>query len=177
MIITPFQRWDLSKDNCNIWNTLFYLFIYSLSLLPRIQICEGRDPVCLVSICTQCPAHYRHLADFCCMTVEYLYEKIRGCGRDFCSRYHIKSMPLLSVSSFPWDLLICFLKVLPFSFLSRRMARRCSWVAQWLSICFQLRAWSQGPGIEFCIRLPAESLLLPPPMSLPLSLCLSWINK
>ena len=28
-------------------------------------------------------------------------------------------------------------------------------------------------GIEFCVRLPVRSLLLPLPMSLPLSLCLS----
>ena len=34
-----------------------------------------------------------------------------------------------------------------------------------------------GSGIEFCIRLPAGSLLLPLSMSLPLSLSLSLINK
>ena len=48
-----------------------------------------------------------------------------------------------------------------------------TWVAQWLSICLWLRSWSQGPGIEFCIRLPVGSLLLPLPVSLPLSFCVS----
>ena len=33
-----------------------------------------------------------------------------------------------------------------------------------------------GPGIQPCIRFPTGSLL-PLPTSLPLSLCLSWINK
>ena len=42
-------------------------------------------------------------------------------------------------------------------------------VAQQLSICLRLRAWPRGPGIEFHIGLPAGSLLLPLPVSLPLS--------
>ena len=42
-------------------------------------------------------------------------------------------------------------------------------VAQRLSICLWLRAWSQSPGIKSCSRLPAWSLLLPLPMSLPFS--------
>ena len=29
-------------------------------------------------------------------------------------------------------------------------------VAQWLSICLQLRSWSQGPGIMAHARLPAQ---------------------
>ena len=46
-----------------------------------------------------------------------------------------------------------------------------------MSICFWLiRSSSWGPGIESCIRLTAESLLLPLPMCLPLSVCLSGIN-
>ena len=44
-----------------------------------------------------------------------------------------------------------------------------AWVAQWLSVCFPLRAWSRGPGIKSHIR---ESPLLPLPMCLPLSLSL-----
>ena len=54
-----------------------------------------------------------------------------------------------------------------------------AWVAQQLSACLQLRSWSWSPGIESHIDLPAWSLLLPLPVSLPLSLslCLSWINK
>ena len=52
-----------------------------------------------------------------------------------------------------------------------------AWVAQWLSACL-----SSGPdpgvlGLSPCIRLTTGSLLLPLPVSLPLSLCLSWINK
>ena len=36
-----------------------------------------------------------------------------------------------------------------------------AWVAQWLSVCLWLRAWSRSPGIESCIGLPTGSLLLP----------------
>ena len=52
-----------------------------------------------------------------------------------------------------------------------------AWVAQWLSICLQLRLWSWVWGLSPRIGLPAGSLLLPLSVSLPLSLCLSWINK
>ena len=45
------------------------------------------------------------------------------------------------------------------------------WLSGW-AICLWLRAWSWGPGIKPCIGVPAESLLLPLPVSLPLSLCL-----
>ena len=48
-------------------------------------------------------------------------------------------------------------------------------VAQQLNVCSWLRVWSQSSRIGSCIRLPAWSLLLPLPVSLPLSL--SWINK
>ena len=51
-------------------------------------------------------------------------------------------------------------------------------VAQRLSVCLRLRAWSWSPMIESCIGFSAWSLLLLPlPVSLPFSLCLSWINK
>ena len=50
-------------------------------------------------------------------------------------------------------------------------------MAQWLSICSRLRSWSQGPGIRPRIGLPTGSLILPLPMSLPLSLCFSLTNK
>ena len=46
-------------------------------------------------------------------------------------------------------------------------------VAQWLSICLQLRSWSQGPGIKSHIGLPTGSLLLPLPVSLLLSFSVS----
>ena len=46
-------------------------------------------------------------------------------------------------------------------------------MAEWFGICFQPRAWSWSPGIESPIRLPAWSLLLPLPVSLPLSLSVS----
>ena len=46
-------------------------------------------------------------------------------------------------------------------------------MAQWLSICLWFRLWSWGPGIKSCNRLPAGSLLLLLPVSLPLSLCVS----
>ena len=36
-----------------------------------------------------------------------------------------------------------------------------TFVAQWLSVCIQLRTWSWGPGIESHIGLPVGSLLLP----------------
>ena len=48
-----------------------------------------------------------------------------------------------------------------------------AWVAQWLSIYLQVRSWPRSPGIESHIGLPVRSLLLPLPMSLPLSLCVS----
>ena len=47
---------------------------------------------------------------------------------------------------------------------------RATWVVQWLTLCLWLRAWSRGPGIKSHIGLPAGSLLLPLPMSLPRSL-------
>ena len=47
------------------------------------------------------------------------------------------------------------------------------WVAQRFSACLWPRERSWSPGIESHIRLPAWSLLLPPPVSLPLSLSLS----
>ena len=47
------------------------------------------------------------------------------------------------------------------------------WVAQRLSVCLQLRAWSPSSRIESHIRLPAWSPLLPLSMSLPLSVCVS----
>ena len=50
-------------------------------------------------------------------------------------------------------------------------------VAQWLGAYLQLRAWPRGPGIESHVGLPARSLLLPLPESLPLSLCVSLMNK
>ena len=54
---------------------------------------------------------------------------------------------------------------------------RDAWVALWLSVCLQLRAWSRRPRIESHIKshieshigLPSRSLLLPLPVSLPLS--------
>ena len=56
---------------------------------------------------------------------------------------------------------------------------RGTWVAQWVSVCLQLRSWSQGPRIETCIRLPAQwgvcFSLCPSPYSC--SFFLSQINK
>ena len=60
---------------------------------------------------------------------------------------------------------------------ARILVEQDAWVAQRLSSCLRLRSWPRGPGIESHIGLPAGSLLLPLPMSLPLSSCLSWINK
>ena len=56
-----------------------------------------------------------------------------------------------------------------------KLKAQANWVAQWLSVFLGLRAWSLGPGIESRIRLPAWSLLLSLPVSLPLPLCL--MNK
>ena len=50
--------------------------------------------------------------------------------------------------------------------------KRDTWVALWLSICLPLRAWSWDPGIESHFLLPVGSLLLPQPISLPLSVSL-----
>ena len=48
---------------------------------------------------------------------------------------------------------------------------RGAWVALLLSLCVWLGLWSWSPEIESHIRHPTRSLLLPRPMSLPLSLC------
>ena len=48
-------------------------------------------------------------------------------------------------------------------------------VAQWFGACLWPRARSWSPEIKSHVGLPAWSLLLPPPVSLPLSL--SIINK
>ena len=48
-------------------------------------------------------------------------------------------------------------------------------MTQRLSVSLWLRTWSWRPGTESCVGLPAWSLLLPLPVSLPLSLCLSFI--
>ena len=42
----------------------------------------------------------------------------------------------------------------------------------WLRACLGLRSWPRGPGMESHIGLPTGSLLLPLPMSLPLSVSL-----
>ena len=52
-----------------------------------------------------------------------------------------------------------------------------AWGAQWFSAYLWLRARSWRPGIESHVGLPAWGLLLPLPVSPPLSPCLSWINK
>ena len=54
---------------------------------------------------------------------------------------------------------------------------RGTWVGQWLSVCFQLRLWSQDPGIESHTRLSAGSLILPLSMSLRLCGSHEQINK
>ena len=50
-------------------------------------------------------------------------------------------------------------------------------VPGWLSVWVSAFGLGHDPGIELHIRLPTGSLILPLPMSLPLSVCLSWINK
>ena len=47
------------------------------------------------------------------------------------------------------------------------------WVAQQFGACLWPRAQSWRPGIESHVGLPAWSLLLPLPVSLPLSVCVS----
>ena len=83
------------------------------------------------------------------------------------------NISFFSVNNFrekkPWDLLNTLIWA--------SKAPRDAWVAQRLSICLRLRAWSWSPGIKSRNGLPAWILFLPLPMSLPLSLCPSWINK
>ena len=121
-----------------------------------------------------------------------------------CSLCVIKLHP--GPDSLPWDIFIvrmkkiifhhfCVLKWKHFQYESHRDTMRPfyllfgivqgvwntrvqgTWVAQWLSVCLWLRAWSWGPGIEPPVGLPAGSLLHPLPVSLPLSVCFSCINK
>jgi len=47
-----------------------------------------------------------------------------------------------------------------------------AWVAQLSSVCLQLRSWSQSPGIEPCIGLPAQQGVC---LSLSLSLSLTHV--
>ena len=57
--------------------------------------------------------------------------------------------------------------------LTFKTPQRDAWVAQRSSNCLQLRPWSQGTGIESCIRLLARSPQAPSAyVSAPLSLCL-----
>ena len=51
------------------------------------------------------------------------------------------------------------------------------WVVQRFSTCLWPRSWSWGPWIKSHLGLPAWSLLLPPPVSQPLSLSVSLMNK
>ena len=51
------------------------------------------------------------------------------------------------------------------------------WVAQWFGACLWPRARSWRPGIESHIRLPAWSLILPLPITLPLCVSHEYINK
>ena len=55
----------------------------------------------------------------------------------------------------------------------KKALNRDPWVAQRFSAYVQPRAWSWRPRIESHIGLPAWSLLLPLPVSLPLSVCVS----
>ena len=55
-----------------------------------------------------------------------------------------------------------------------KVKKRGGWGAQWLRICLWLRLWSQCLGIKSHFRLPRGSLLLPLPVSLPLSVCLMY---
>ena len=63
----------------------------------------------------------------------------------------------------------------PFKNWSQKTFWRDPWVVQRFSACLWPRAQSWRPGIESHVRLPAGSLLLPLPVSLPLSV--SLINK
>ena len=64
---------------------------------------------------------------------------------------------------------------LTFQFAIKSTDFRGTWMAQWLSLCLPLRSWSWSPVIKSHIRVPAGSLLLPLPVSLPLSV--SLMNK
>ena len=59
-----------------------------------------------------------------------------------------------------------------------KVKKRDPWVVQQFSACLWPRARSWRPRIESHVGLPgAWSLLLPLPVSLPLSLCVTIINK
>ena len=68
-----------------------------------------------------------------------------------------------------WDRLYLFAKNI--SYIKKRNLGD-PWVAQWFSICLWPRAWSWSPRIKSHIGLPTRSLLLPLPVSLPLSMSL-----
>ena len=57
--------------------------------------------------------------------------------------------------------------------LTKEIKKRAALVVQQFSSCLGPRVWPRGPGVESHIGLPAWSLLLPLPVSLPLSLYVS----
>ena len=75
-----------------------------------------------------------------------------------------------------WKPLLAFWVIFFHSF-SYKTKMRDPWVAQRFGACLWPRARSWRPGIESHVGLPAWSLLLPLPVSLPLSLCVTIINK
>ena len=54
---------------------------------------------------------------------------------------------------------------------------RGTWMAQWLSICLQLRSWSQGPGIKPHVGPPAQwGACFSHSLCLPVPICAGKIN-
>lgn len=97
------DEWSFHHFRDEIWartistyEIIFFicLYIYCLSLLPRMQYLCGRDLVCLVSVCTWC--------------IECLYDEIRGRGRSFCPRYKVKSTEYLYPPLLPGNYLFIF---------------------------------------------------------------------
>ena len=62
---------------------------------------------------------------------------------------------------------------------NKKLKPRDAWVAQQLSACLRPKAWSWSPRNKSHVWLPEWNLLLPLPVSLPQSLCVSheWINE
>ena len=162
------------KDLLNIWN--HFISIFSLTTPGRIAMHERALPrertysllwadttnlgqaTVNITILTQIPSHAILSA-----LLQYQEKLMAFFEYALLGTY----LPLLPFSS--WMLYIH--KSSPSS---KKLHVLRYWVAQWLSGCLGLKAWSQSPRIESHIGVPAWSLLLSLPVSLPFSL--SWIN-
>ena len=117
--------------------------------------------------------HQKSLLLLCiCILLYSLFPSSQFYSNSACSTDHQSQM-----SKVYFSLCMCCSRKWYFVGMYFKCTWRGAWVAQWLNIWLWLRSWSWGPRIKSCIGLPIGSLLLLLLISLPLSLCVSWISK